>query len=413
VQFEGPAGDDANGGTRRPHDMSFRGDPWAPDRPLHRDSPGEIRARALTAIERCERMPDGARQAATLAVEQDDDKLSRLAQYTVVASSPAYFRAFSQWFNDPIAGPHGWSPAERDAFRAVTEFSRAMSLGTTTAGGFLTPYELDPQILISGSGSVNPMRAVSRVAQTVFNEKRFVTSAGVTASWDAEAAEVSDDSPTLAQPPIVCYKGAAYVQSSYELDEDADLAQQVGTLFADAKAQLEAAAFTTGPGSTAPKGIITALVAAAGASVITSALTLLSLVDIIANQNALPPRWRANRWMANLSMINAARQIPLYANGPSIVNDSTTPPRCLGWDLVENSSMDGTIAAGSTSDYVWLSGDFKQYAIVDRLGTQVVPVPVVIGANRRPTGERGWYLHWRTGADVLIPTAFELTNYSG
>jgi HK97 family phage major capsid protein len=205
------------------------------------------------------------------------------------------------------------------------------------------PYQLDPQIIIAGTGSVNPMRDLATVLPTAQNEIRVVTSLGVSASWDAEAAEVSDDSPTLVQPSLTAFKGQAFVPVSIELFEDSDLQRQVADLFADAKAQLEATAFTTGTGSAQPQGVITG-VAAVGGSVVTSAGSALALADIIANQNALPPRWRANAvWMANLTMINAARQLPLYSNGPSIVNDSTTPPRALGWALYENSAMDGRL----------------------------------------------------------------------
>jgi HK97 family phage major capsid protein len=86
-------------------------------------------------------------------------------------------------------------------------------------------------------------------------------------------------------------------------------------------------------------------------------------------------------------------------------------PRIYGWEIVENSSMDSSLT-GAAADYLLLSGDFSQYAIVDRLGTSIVPVPVVVGANFRPTGSRGWYLHWRTGADVLVGDAFRLSNFS-
>lgn len=113
------------------------------------------------------------------------------------------------------------------------------------------------------AGALDPMREVARVERTAQNEKRFVTSLGVTASWDAESAEVSDDTPTLLQPTITSYKGQAFVPVSFELFEDSDIAQQVGALFADAKAVREASAFTTGSGSGQPRGIITALVAAA------------------------------------------------------------------------------------------------------------------------------------------------------
>ncbi len=257
------------------------------------------------------------------------------------------------------------------------------------------------------------MRQVSSVKLTALNEQRFVTSAGVSASWDPEAQEVSDDSPVLAQPAITAFKGQAFIPVSLELFEDSDLTTQVGNLFADAKTQLEANAFTLGTGAAQPKGVVTA-VAAVGGSVVTSALTALALVDIVANQNALPPRWRTNaKFMANLSMINSARQIPLYANGPSIVNDATVPPHCFGWELLENSNIDGTIGAGASNDYVWLSGDFSQYQITDRIGTMIELIPTLFGAAGRPTGQRGFHMHWRTGGDVLIPDAFRLTNYSG
>jgi HK97 family phage major capsid protein len=164
----------------------------------------------------------------------------------------------------------------------------------------------------------------------------------------------------LIQPSLTAFKGQAWVPVSVELFEDSDLQRQVGALFADAKAHLEADAFTLGNGTTAPQGVITG-VSAVGGSVVTSAGSALALADILANQQALPPRWRANAtWTANLNMINAARQLPLFASGPSIVDDTQTPPRMLGWRLVENSAMDGTIAGGTTNDYVLLSGDFKR-----------------------------------------------------
>jgi predicted phage gp36 major capsid-like protein len=59
-----------------------------------------------------------------------------------------------------------------------------------------------------------------------------------------------------------------------------------------------------------------------------------------------------------------------------------------------------------------LSGDFQQFAIVDRIGTSVELVPHIMGAARRPIASRGFYLHWRTGSGVLIADAFRLSNYS-
>jgi predicted phage gp36 major capsid-like protein len=34
--------------------------------------------------------------------------------------------------------------------------------------------------------------------------------------------------------------------------------------------------------------------------------------------------------------------------------------------------------------------------------------PLVKGANQRPTGEVGWFAHWRVGGGVLDANAFRL-----
>jgi HK97 family phage major capsid protein len=263
------------------------------------------------------------------------------------------------------------------------------------------------------AGALDPMREVARVERTAQNEKRFVTPLGVTASWDAESAEVSDDTPTLLQPTITSYKGQAFVPVSFELFEDSDIAAQVGALFTDAKQVLEAAAFTTGTGTGQPRGIITALVAAGGSVVIATATNVLAQGDLYANQAALPARWRPRaRWMMNLSIINGYRQLPQAAGlNYSVVNDDGERPKALSWEIRENSNMDGTLTAAA-ADYTVLSGDFQQYAIVDRIGTTIELIPHLLGPNRRPTGERGFYMHFRTGGDVLIADAFRLTNHS-
>jgi HK97 family phage major capsid protein len=51
-------------------------------------------------------------------------------------------------------------------------------------------------------------------------------------------------------------------------------------------------------------------------------------------------------------------------------------------------------------------GDFSRYMILDRVGLTVEVLPHLLGANRRPTGERGLYAYWRNGAKVLDANAF-------
>jgi len=346
-------------------------------------------------------------------IRDDDDPEARVARFVVEASSRDYFRAFGKWMRDTVSGGHEWTPEEREAVQRVRFLERSMTLGTGANGGFLLPHELDPNVIISSTGYVDPMRQISRVATTAYNEKRFVTSTGVTSHWYAEEADVSDDSPALLQLAITCRKAMAFTAVSFELFEDSDIARQIGRLFADSKAAEEARVFTTGNGTTEPKGVITALVAAGGSTVIATGTNVLAGVDLYNNQAALPARWRPNaKWMLNVSILNGYRQIA-QASGLnySIVNDSTAPPTMLGWPAYENGTMDGTLT-GAAADYTVLSGDFQQFAIVDRIGTTIEVVPQLFGANRRPTGQRGFLMHWRVGSDVLVADAFRLTNHS-
>jgi predicted phage gp36 major capsid-like protein len=69
--------------------------------------------------------------------------------------------------------------------------------------------------------------------------------------------------------------------------------------------------------------------------------------------------------------------------------------------------MDTTIVSGS-NDYVLLLGAFDQYRIIDRVGTTIQYIPVLFGANQRPSGQSGWFANRRLGADVLTSTAFKL-----
>ena len=73
----------------------------------------------------------------------------------------------------------------------------------------------------------------------------------------------------------------------------------------------------------------------------------------------------------------------------------------------KNSAMTASLSAATTStDNILILGDWSAYCVVDRLGGVIVPVPVVMGANRRPTGEQGFAFWWRTGADTTDPSQF-------
>ena len=178
--------------------------------------------------------------------------------------------------------------------------------------------------------------------------------------------------------------------------------------------QLSATAFTTGTGSGQPTGIITSLVASAGTvPLITPAVAeSLTAADVYAVQNALPPRFQSNAaWNANLAIINSLRQSETTNGALKFPGLQDNPPMLLGRNMYENSNMDGTFdAAATANNYLPLYGDFQQFVIVDRIGSTIELVPHLFGANRRPTGQRGALLWFRTGSNVVVPQAFRLLS---
>lgn len=349
-----------------------------------------------------EHAAEKAERLITTGTARDRSVASRWA---VAAGDPSYLSAFQKLIADPTRGHLLWTTREQDAYRAVEEF-RAMSL-TDAAGGYMVPMVLDPTIILTSDGSINPIRRISRVVQTVTDQWQGVTSAGVTGSWDGEAVEVSDDAPTLAGPSIPIYKYQAFVPFSIEVGQDgASFTSEVSAILADAADVAQAAAFTTGSGTNQPTGIITALTGTT--SVVASATAdTFAIGDVYALQAALPPRFSPrSQWLANIAIHNKMRQ---FEGGTSREFPEINNGRLLGKPLSEASDMDGTITA-TADNYVLLLGDFRHYVIADRIGSTIELVPHLFGTNHRPTGQRGFYMYLRVGADSVADGAFRLLN---
>ncbi len=355
-------------------------------------------------------LPDHAAEKVRALVDQGPAReRSQAASWVRATGNPEYLGAFAKLLSDPTRGHMLWTPQEQDAYRAVEEY-RAMSL-TDPNGGYMVPMQLDPAIMLTSAGSNNPLRRLARNVQTVTEAWNGVTSAGATAEWKAEAAQAADGSPTLAPAPIPVYFGDSYVPYSFEVGMDAvGFAGELQKVLVDAADQLMATGYTTGTGTGQPTGIITALAASAPTVVVPSAVAdTFGKADVYALQNALPPRFSGNAsWCANIALINLMSQMETTAGArlfPELSNG-----RLLNKPINELSNMDGVINAAA-ENYVLLYGDFKAgFVIADRIGTQLELIPNVVGANGRPTGQRGAFLWFRTGSDSVVDNAFRLLN---
>ncbi len=341
-----------------------------------------------------------------LVTDRDPNGLA--ARYLTAVGDPAYFRAFGKMLADPATGQLRFTPSEVEAVRrvAAVQAERSMVEGVDSQGGFAVPFELDPSILLTSDGALNPIRQLARVIQVTSSKWKGVSSEGVTASYDAEAAEVSDDSPTLAQPEIDVAMGRAFIPFSIELGMDwQGASQELAQLISDGRDLLDAQKLLDGSGTNEPEGVLTGLTASE--EVQTAASGTFALGDVYALRQALPARF----------VPSAA-----FAAHPDVLDivyrfvgtgDPTEPPLMpsrdggiLGKKTAEWSTMAATVSAGNK---ILLYGDFAQgYRIADRLGMTVELIQHLFGANRRPTGERGLFAYWRTGAAVVVPNAIRV-----
>lgn len=372
---------------------------------------GELRARALSAISKMPGASDDIRQAATNIVERFDSADSKLARQALVTSSPAYLRAWSKMACNKA---HSLTDVEQRALAEVEQF-RAMSL-TDNAGGYLVPFQLDPTVIVTSAGTRSDIRAAARTVVATGDVWNGVSAANVSWSWDAEGSEVSDDSPTFAQPSIPNYTGRGFVPISIEaLADEQNVAQEVGKLLAGGKEDLEGTAFITGSGSGQPTGLITALVAsAASASIVTSASDNAFVIgDVYKLQGSLPARYRPNAsWLANNLIYNLIRGFDTAGGaGMWTMLPSDRPGQLIGRNVYEAEAMDGVLSGTSTENYVLVFGDLSNFVITDRIGMSVEFIPHLFHtSNNRPSGQRGWYAYYRTGSDSVNDGGMKLLN---
>jgi HK97 family phage major capsid protein len=326
-----------------------------------------------------------------------------LAQrWVAVAGSPEYERAFLALIRDPVAGGAELDEAERAAWRAGRAVQNA--LGETGGGQFLVPVVIDPTIMLSSAGSNNALRRVARVEQITTNQWLGVASAGATSEWIAEGAEAADASPALTQPVVPAFKGDSFVPYSVEWEGDAmDALGELQKVLADAATLLRNTAYTVGTGTTQPSGIIPG--ATAVSQLPTGAFTPASVFQL---QNGLPPRFSSTAsWMGNIAVSNAIQQMVTTAGSLLFPSMQADPQRLAGKPWNELSDMSADMATAG-SKYLLYGSFTDSFLIADRIGSSMEIVQHLVGTNRRPTGQRGAYLWFRTGSAAILPAAMRV-----
>jgi HK97 family phage major capsid protein len=387
----------------------FRGNPWDLSELRtygreHGEVAAELRARALSCIEKMPGTSRAIRSAATDIIERFDSKDSRLARQAIITSQPAYLRA---WSKLACGKPHSLTVDEQRAVADVENF-RAMSL-TDIQGGYLVPFQLDPTVIVTSTFIRSDLRQAARVVIATGDVWNGVSSQNVVWSFQAEGAEVADAAPPFGQPSIPNWMARGFVPITIEaMADEQNVAQEIGRLLANGKMDLEGLKFIQGSGLNEPTGIMTALGISGNASstVLTASAGTFALADLYTLQGSLPAHYRPNAsWLANNLIYNKIRQFDT-AGGAAFWTNLTTdrPSQLYSRDALEAEAMAGVVATTSPKSQILVYGDLSQYVITDRLGMAVEFIPHLFStSHNRPIGQRGWFAYYRTGGDLVNP----------
>lgn len=276
-----------------------------------------------------------------------------------------------------------------DATAVASLESKSVNAGTDSEGGYLAPNEVE-RLITAAVKDISPIRQIASVREIGGNVFRKPVSNGdAAAGWVAETGARSETTaPTLTAidfPTMELYAMPAATQTLLDdaiVDIDQWLADEVQTEFA----VQESAAFISGNGTTAPKGILSYTIAADASKTATQLGYLPSgadgafaasnpsdaLLDLIY---APKQAYRANgRFLMNRSVVGALRKFKdsegNYLWQPN--NEPGEPARLMGYPVTEAEDMPD-IASDSHSIAF---GDFRRgYLIVDRVGVRVLRDP--------------------------------------
>ncbi len=366
--------------------------------------------RALAAIDAHTR--DGALSAPAADrldthVRHNDTPEGLDARYLAAVGSPAYERAFHWVLRDPVTATARMEADELEAMREVArvEGLRAALVGGAPTGSYALPFTLDPSIILSSAGVVNPVRQLARVITISTREWKGLSSTGVISTFEPELTEAGDRTPTFDQPTIETQMARSYIEASSELFDDwASITTEMGRLFADSKAVLEADKFVNGDGTDEPDGILNGL--AAGQTCVTAGATL-DIVDLYGAKEKVPNRFKSRAsWLLAEGSIDFAWQLVAVGDEQNAMVMASYGSELLGRPLYECNDLPTCKSAPATTE-VGVLGDFASgFTIADRLGGTVELIPNVIGpARNMPTGSRGLFYRWRVGSVVTNPTA--------
>jgi HK97 family phage major capsid protein/HK97 family phage prohead protease len=327
----------------------------------------------------------------------EQDESGDFSRHLLGTGSPVYTRAIAKLFAGKMLS---------------TEESRAIAtVGTTTTGGYNVPFTLDPTLILTSDGSVNPLRSMARVERlTQGNTWKGVTTAGVTITrGPAELQPVTPTDVTFGQPEVTVQPVKVEIQYSIEADEDwPRLQTELARILNEAKDDEEAESFVNGVGTTVyPEGVAYGLDASSDVGTTGDGL---DVEDLFRLEGELPPRYQARaQFLAHRAIYASIRQFSTGAtSGEGSVwqrgLQAGDPALLLGYPARSVSTMESDATADG--ERIMLFGDFAAgFLIVDKVGMTIEIDPHVRDGNGKWIGARAMLAHYRNSSKVINDNA--------
>ena len=261
---------------------------------------------------------------------------------------------------------------------------KALSAGTDANGGYLVPSEMGATIvrIINESSPLRQLASVESISSDSLDLIEDTTDIG--ASWGDETTDrssVDSTTPTIGRNTIDTFEMFTQPKATQKLIDDAaiDIEQWIAEKVADKFARLEATAFISGNGTTAPKGILTYAAGTSfgqvqqvnsGTDGAVTADGLINLYYALKDEYAKRATFLMHRTTAQAVRLLKESTTNQYLWQPGLT--AGTPDTLLGVPVVLAADMP---IADEDALSVAL-GDFKRaYMIVDRVGIRTLRDP--------------------------------------
>ena len=289
---------------------------------------------------------------------------------------------------------------------SLTRESRAQSVGTDSAGGYLVSDGFVPE-LERRMLAFNGPRQVARVIRTNSGNQIEMPSLDDTGNDGADIAEnaaVSEEALTFGTFTLNAYKhtsGALLIPQELLEDNEINLESEITDILGERLGRRTAAKYTTGTGSSQAQGIVTGASAGVTAAA-TAAIAADEIKDLI---HSLDPSYRgmgSTGFMMHDSVLLAVRKLK-DGDNRYLWQDSIqlgTPDRLEGYPVTINQNMESTIAA---TNITMLFGAFEKFIIRDVRGIRLYRLDELYRAN----DQTGFMAFIRTDSGVRQANAIK------